>query len=123
MKRLIMVGLGTLLGTPIGILAGVYLAEYGRNRYGDIVRFISDVLNGVPSIVIGIVAYQWVVKPFSHFSMISGCVALGIMMLPVVVRATEETMILVSYELVNVLVVSASLRSYSCCMAVVVLAA
>jgi phosphate transport system permease protein len=83
------------IGVPIGIGAGVFLAEYGRNRFGDVVRFTADVLNGVPSIVIGLVAYSLVVVPQKHFSALAGGVALGIMMVPIVTRSTEEMLLMV----------------------------
>src|ERR1700716_2369270 len=87
--------IASVLGVPLGIGAGIFLSEYGRNRYGDIVRFISDVLNGVPSIVIGIVAYGLVVLPQKHFSALAGGVALAIMMVPTITRTTEEMVLLV----------------------------
>ena len=87
--------IASLLGVPIGIGAGVYLAEYGRGRLGNLVRFTADTLNGVPSIVIGIFAYGLAVLPFHRFSGLAGSVALGIMMLPLVMRTTEELMLLV----------------------------
>jgi phosphate transport system permease protein len=80
---------------PLGIGAGIYLSEYGRNRFGDIVRFVSDVLNGVPSIVIGIVAYGLVVLRQGHFSALAGGVALAIMMVPTIARTTEQMLLLV----------------------------
>ena len=80
----------SLLAVPLGVLCGVYLSEYARGRFGEVVRISADVLQGVPSIVLGIVAYIWVVKPMGHFSAFSGSVALAIMMLPVIVRSTEE---------------------------------
>ena len=85
----------SILGVPLGIGAGIYLAEYGRNRFGDTVRFVSDVLNGVPSIVIGIVAYAIVVLRQKHFSALAGGVALAIMMVPTITRTTEEMLLLV----------------------------
>lgn len=87
--------LGSLAGVPVGIGAGIYLAEYGRNRFGDLIRFTADVLNGVPSIVIGIVAYGIVVLSQKHFSALAGGVALAIMMIPTITRATEEMLLLV----------------------------
>lgn len=87
--------LGSLAGVPVGIGAGIYLAEYGRNRFGDLIRFTADVLNGVPSIVIGIVAYGIVVLKQKHFSALAGGVALAIMMIPTITRATEEMLLLV----------------------------
>jgi len=83
------------MGVPIGIGAGIYLAEYGRNRLGDLIRFTADVLNGVPSIVVGIVAYGIVVLTQGHFSALAGGVALAIMMIPTITRATEEMLLLV----------------------------
>jgi phosphate transport system permease protein len=82
-------------GVPIGIGAGIYLSEYGRNRFGDLIRFTADVLNGVPSIVIGIVAYAMVVLTQKHFSALAGGVALAIMMIPTITRTTEEMLLLV----------------------------
>jgi phosphate transport system permease protein len=87
--------LGSLAGVPIGIGAGIYLAEYGRNRFGNIIRFTADVLNGVPSIIVGIVAYGLVVLTQGHFSAVAGGVALAIMMIPTITRTTEEMLLLV----------------------------
>ncbi len=87
--------IASAFGVPIGIGAGIYLAEYGRNRFGDLIRFTADVLNGVPSIVIGIVAYGLVVLSQGHFSALAGGVALAIMMIPTITRATEEMLLLV----------------------------
>ena len=90
------VGLAGLIGVPIGVLAGVYLAEYGgRGRFAFCVRFAADVLNGVPSIVIGLFAYALVVIPLKHFSALSGSVALAVIMIPIVLRNTEEFLRLV----------------------------
>jgi len=80
----------TLIGVPIGFLAGVYLAEYSGKTFAFTLRYVVDLLNGVPSIVIGIVAYALVVRPMGHFSALAGGVALGIMMIPIAVRTTEE---------------------------------
>lgn len=91
-------GIASLLGVPLGIGAGIYLAEYGRDRIGDVVRFTADVLNGVPSIVIGIVAYAIVVLG-RHFSALAGGVALAIMMVPTISRTTEEMLLLVPQAL------------------------
>lgn len=82
--------LATLIGVPIGFLTGVYLAEYGGAVFSSLVRFVTDLLNGVPSIVIGIFAYTLIVLRVKHFSAIAGGVALGIMMIPIAVRSTEE---------------------------------
>jgi phosphate transport system permease protein len=87
--------IASVIGIPLGIGCGIYLAEYGRNRLGDIVRFTADVLNGVPSIVIGIAAYSLVVVRQKHFSAYSGGLALAIMMVPTVARATEEMLLMV----------------------------
>ena len=82
--------LATLIGVPIGFLSGVYLAEYSNRTFAFIVRYTVDLLNGVPSIVIGIVAYTLVVLPMKHYSTLAGGIALGIMMIPIAVRTTEE---------------------------------
>jgi phosphate transport system permease protein len=87
--------LASILGVPVGVGAGIYLAEYGHNRFGDAVRFTADVLNGVPSIVVGIVAYAIVVLYQKHFSALAGGVALAIMMIPTITRTTEEMLLLV----------------------------
>ena len=87
--------IASVIGVPVGIGAGIYLAEYGRNKFGDVIRFTADVLNGVPSIVIGIVAYGIVVIRQGHFSALAGGVALAIMMIPTITRATEEMLLLV----------------------------
>src|SRR6267378_4710560 len=91
--------LASLIGVPFGIGAGIYLAEYGRNRFGDAIRFTADVLNGVPSIVIGIVAFSIVVIYQKHFSALAGGVALAIMMIPTITRTTEEMLLLVPQPL------------------------
>lgn len=82
--------LATLIGVPIGFLAGVYLSEYSHKAFAFTLRYVVDLLNGVPSIVIGIVAYALVVKQMGHFSTLAGGIALGIMMIPIAVRTTEE---------------------------------
>ena len=91
----VILAIASAIGVPLGIGAGVFLSEYGRNRFGDAIRFTADVLNGVPSIVIGIVAYSLVVLRQRHFSALAGGVALGIMMIPTITRATEEMLLLV----------------------------
>ncbi|MFZ0759350.1 MAG: phosphate ABC transporter permease PstA [Candidatus Sulfotelmatobacter sp.] len=96
---MLILALASILGVPLGIGAGIYLAEYGRNRFGDAIRFTSDVLNGVPSIVIGIVAYALVVLSQKHFSALAGGVALAIMMIPTIARTTEEMLLLVPQAL------------------------
>jgi len=89
---LIVVGLASVLAIPVGLGAGIYLSEFGRNRFADLVRYLADVLSGVPSIVIGIFIFSMIVAPQGHFSALSGGVALGVMMLPAIVRTTEEMM-------------------------------
>jgi phosphate transport system permease protein len=91
----LILAVGSVIGIPLGIGSGIYLAEYGRNRFGDVIRFTADVLNGVPSIVIGITVYSLIVIRQKHFSAFSGGVALGIMMIPTVARATEEMLLMV----------------------------
>ena len=91
--------IASVIGVPFGIGAGIYLAEYGRNRFGDAIRFTADVLNGVPSIVIGIVAYGIVVLSQRHFSALAGGVALSLMMIPTISRTTEEMLLLVPNSL------------------------
>lgn len=91
----VILALASILGVPIGVGAGIYLAEYGHNRFGDAIRFTADVLNGVPSIVVGIVAYAIVVLTQKHFSALAGGVALAIMMIPTITRTTEEMLLLV----------------------------
>ncbi|OGR84291.1 MAG: phosphate ABC transporter, permease protein PstA [Elusimicrobia bacterium RIFCSPLOWO2_01_FULL_54_10] len=85
-----LLGLATLVGVPVGFLGGVYLSEYGHNKIGFMVRYAADILNGVPSIVMGIFAYTVVVLPMGHFSALAGGFALGVMMIPIAVRSTEE---------------------------------
>jgi len=82
--------LAALIGIPIGFLAGVYLAEFGGTTSSFIVRYTTDLLNGVPSIVIGIFAYAIIVVPMGHFSTLAGGIALGVLMIPITVRNTEE---------------------------------
>jgi len=95
----IVVGLAALIGLPIGIGTGLYLAEYGSGRVGWIVRFVADVLNGTPSIVVGIFAWTWLVKPMGHFSALAGSVALAVLMVPMLARTTEEMVRLVPHSL------------------------
>jgi len=96
---LILIGLAACLGLPVGILGGVYLAESRDRRLPWLVRFLADVLNGVPSIVIGIFAYTVIVLPMRRFSALAGGFALGIIMLPIVLRTTEELVRLVPASL------------------------
>jgi len=95
----IIVGLACLFGLPIGIGAGVFLAEYGSGRLGWLVRFVADVLNGTPSIVMGIFVWGWFVKPLGHFSALAGGLALAALMIPMVARTTEEMVRLVPHSL------------------------
>jgi phosphate transport system permease protein len=92
---LILVGLAALFAVPIGCICGIHLAEYPGSKFSSIVRFAADVLNGVPSIVIGMFAWGIVVAPVKRFSALAGGVALGMLMIPVVVRSTEELLRLV----------------------------
>lgn len=96
---LMILGIASAIGVPLGIGAGIYVSEYGRGRYSNYVRFTADVLNGVPSIVMGIAAYSLVVLPQGHFSAISGGVALGIMMIPTIARTTEEMLLMVPHAI------------------------
>ena len=95
----LILAIASILGVPLGIGGGIYLAEFGRNRFGNAIRFTADVLNGVPSIVIGIVAYAIVVLSQRHFSALAGGVALAIMMVPTITRTTEEMLLLVPQAL------------------------
>jgi phosphate transport system permease protein len=92
---LIVVGLGGLFAIPIGIVSGIYAAEYSGTRVASAVRFAADTLNGVPSIVIGVFVYGIAVLPFRQFSALAGGLALGIMMIPLIMRTTEELLLLV----------------------------
>ncbi|MDP9360885.1 MAG: phosphate ABC transporter permease PstA [Acidobacteriota bacterium] len=92
---LILIGIAALFAVPIGCLCGIHLAEYSGTKFSSVVRFAADVLNGVPSIVVGIFAYGLLVLPVKRFSAIAGGVALGLLMIPIVVRTTEELIRLV----------------------------
>jgi phosphate transport system permease protein len=96
---LFLIVLSSVLSIPFGISAGIYLSEKGEGKIAHIVRLCVVVLQGTPSIVIGIVAYMWFVAPFKGFSALSGGVALSIMMLPVIIKTTEETLKLMPYSL------------------------
>ena len=97
---LILTVLAVLIGTPIGILAGTYMAEYGRyDRLTSVVRFINDILLSAPSIVVGLFIYEIMVAPLGHFSGLAGAVALAVIVIPVVVRTTEDMLILVPDQL------------------------
>jgi phosphate transport system permease protein len=97
---LILTILGTLIGTPLGILAGTYMAEYGRHtRLTSAVRFINDILLSAPSIVIGLFIYEIIVRPMGHFSGLAGSAALALLVIPIVVRTTENMLLLVPDQL------------------------
>jgi phosphate transport system permease protein len=97
---LMLTGLAIFIGTPIGILAGTYMAEYGRySRLTQVVRFINDILLSAPSIVVGLFIYEVMVAPMGHFSGYAGAVALAVLVIPVVVRTTEDMLSLVPKEL------------------------
>src|SRR5713226_4364755 len=96
MGSLILTSLAVLIGTPVGILAGTYMAEYGRyDRLTSVIRFINDILLSAPSIVVGLFIYEVMVAPMGHFSELAGAVALAVIVVPVVVRTTEDMLILV----------------------------
>ena len=93
---LILTVLAVLIGTPLGMLAGTYMAEYGRySKLTQVIRFVNDILLSAPSIVVGLFVYEIMVQPMHHFSAWAGCVALSILVLPVVVRTTEDMLLLV----------------------------
>ncbi len=92
---LILIGIASAIGLPVGILAGLYLAEFSSNRFGTVLRFLIDTLTGVPSIVVGVFVWTMMVKPMGHFSALSGGVSLAILMMPIVARTTEEMIRLV----------------------------
>jgi phosphate transport system permease protein len=96
---LVLVGVAALIGLPVGVGAGLYLAEHKGARFANSVRFLSDVLNGLPSIVMGIFAWEFLVKPIGHFSAAAGGIALGTMMIPLVTRSTEELILTVPTSL------------------------
>ncbi|KZS23555.1 phosphate ABC transporter permease PstA [Wohlfahrtiimonas chitiniclastica] len=100
MGSLLLVGVATLIGTPLGILSGIYLAEYGRNNWlASIIRFINDVLLSAPSIIIGLFVYMVMIVPMGHFSGWAGIVALALIQLPIIVRTTENMLLLVPNNL------------------------
>ena len=96
---LILIGIGALIAIPIGIMSGVFVAEYPQNKLAPIVRFAADTLNGVPSIVIGVFVYAIAVMPFRQFSALAGGISLGVMMIPIITRTTEELLRLVPQSL------------------------
>ena len=89
---MLMLGMATAFAVPVGILCGIYLAESGKKRFAIIESYLTDLLQGTPSVIIGIITYIWVVVPMKGYSAIAGSVALFIMMLPLIIRSTEETM-------------------------------
>ena len=96
---LILIGVASLIGLPIGILGGLYLAEFGNGKVGTVMRFLIDTLTGVPSIVVGVFAWTVLVRPMGHFSALSGGIALAIIMMPIVARTTEEMIRLVPHSM------------------------
>jgi phosphate transport system permease protein len=96
---LLLLGLSSVIGLPVGIAAGVYLAEYGDGWFGHSVRFVADTLTGVPSIVVGVFVYTLIVIPQKHFSALAGSLALALIMIPIVTRTTEEMIRLVPASL------------------------
>jgi phosphate transport system permease protein len=96
---LVLIGLASLLAVPVGVISGLYVAEYRGSRFATLVRFAADALNGVPSIVIGIFAYSVAVMPVRRFSALAGGFALGVMMIPIIARTTEELLRLVPESL------------------------
>ncbi|MBI4454851.1 MAG: phosphate ABC transporter permease PstA [Acidobacteria bacterium] len=96
---LILVSLASAFGLPMGILAGIYLSEFSSGRAGSVLRFLIDTLTGVPSIVVGVFVWTLMVRPMGHFSALAGSVALGIMMMPIAARTTEEMLRLVPQNL------------------------
>ena len=119
-----LLGMAALIGVPIGVMGGIYLSEYGTDRMNYWIRFAADVLNGIPSIVWGMVIWALLVVPFKTFSAYAGGVALGLMMIPLVMRTTEEVLVLVPqsyreaglalgiarWKIVTVIVVKAALK-------------
>lgn len=89
---MIMLGMAVIVAVPIGIMCGAFLAENSKNRFAQVVSYLTDLLQGTPSVIIGIITYVWVVVPMKGYSAIAGSVALVIMMLPLIVRSTEETL-------------------------------
>lgn len=89
---LLMVVLAAIIAIPIGIMVGIHLSEHPKSKFSNLTRFLTDLIQGSPSIVIGIIAYAWVVKPLGSYSALAGSVALSIMMLPLIVRSAEETL-------------------------------
>lgn len=89
---MMMVLIATVIAVPIGLLCGVYLSENRKTRFAGIIRFLTEILQGTPSIITGIIAYIWVVVPMRSYSAIAGSISLAIMLLPLIIRSTEETL-------------------------------
>ncbi len=89
---ILILALAIVIAIPIGILTGIYLSEKSQTRFSGLIRYLTDLIQGTPSIVVGIIAYAWVVKPLHSYSALAGSVALAIMMLPLIIRSTEETL-------------------------------
>jgi phosphate transport system permease protein len=96
---LILVLIATVISVPLGIMAGIFLSERGKSRLGTVARISVETLMGVPSIVLGIVAYVWIVRPMGHFSALSGGISLAMIMLPVITLSTEETLLMIPVTL------------------------
>ncbi len=96
---LVLVGLGSVIGIPVGIFAGIYVTEYSKSLLANIIKFLTDVLSGIPSIIIGIFAYGLIVIPMQRFSALAGGFALGVLMIPTITRITEEMLKLVPHSL------------------------
>src|SRR5262249_8020073 len=95
----ILIAIATVIGLPVGIMAGIYLSEFASSKFGRVVRFLIDTLTGVPSIVVGVFAWTVIVHPMGHFSALAGGVGLAIIMMPIVARTTEEMIKLVPHSL------------------------
>jgi phosphate transport system permease protein len=95
----IIVGIASLIAIPIGVISGIFLSEFKDSKISEFIKILVDTLQGIPSIVIGIIAYLWIVKPLKHFSALSGSIALSIMMLPIVIKSTEEILNMVPNEI------------------------
>lgn len=95
----IMLGMAVMVAVPIGILCGIFLAENKKSRFSQIVSYLTDLLQGTPSVIIGIITYIWIVVPMKGYSAIAGSVALCIMMLPLIIRSTEETLKILPFSL------------------------
>src|SRR5258708_13590042 len=116
---IILISLAALFAVPVGCICGIHLAEYPDSKFSSVVRFAADVMNGVPSIVVGIFAYGLVVLPVKRFSAIASGVALGLLMLPVCVRTTEELLRLVPGGLREGALALGATRARAACTAVV----